>query len=231
MFSDNELFVVEEEVYDVFILVEDEVVKDLLFYVYQFVVEFFNEDQFISCFISRFVSIYKEYFFEYCFIFFEDVEEYEFFFEDDDKVVKKEFVKEKFKSVKKQCFFSVDIWEDVFSFVYYMVEVFILDFFEGEDKLENVVSIVFFIRDGEIFVQVFVCYQEELVEKEVRECGVDGFIFGWSVKLFWVKYQFYFVSEIKVVGCFGMYNCFFSWDVWEDSLEFFQFEIIVFIFQ
>ncbi|KAK4665918.1 hypothetical protein QC763_408460 [Podospora pseudopauciseta] len=228
MFSDNESPAVEEEAYEAPILAEDEVAKDPSPYVHQPAVELPNEDQPTSRPTSRPASIYKEHSFEHRSTPLEDVEEYEPLFEDDDKVVKKEPVKEeKPKSVKKQRFPSADIWEDAPSSVYYTAEVSTPDLFEGEDKSENAASIVPPTRDGETPAQAFARHQEELAEKEVRERGADGFIPGRSAKPLWVKHQPHLASETKAAGRPGMHNRFPSRDVWEDTPESLQLETTV----
>ncbi|KAK4176419.1 altered inheritance of mitochondria protein 21 [Triangularia setosa] len=228
MFSDNESPVIEEDAYEAPILAEDEVAKDPSPYVHQPAVELPSEEQSTSRPTSRPASIYKEHSFEHRSTPLEDVEEYEPLFKDDDKVAKKEPVKEeKPKSVKKQRFPSADIWEDAPSSVYYTAEVSTPDLFEGEDKSESVASIVPPARDGETPAQAFARQQEELAEKEVRERGADGFIPGRSAKPLWAKHQPHLVSETKPTGRPGMRNRFPSRDVWEDTPESLQLETTV----
>ncbi|KAK0742459.1 altered inheritance of mitochondria protein 21 [Apiosordaria backusii] len=228
MFSENESPAIEEDAYEAPILAEDEVAKDPSPYVHQPAVELPQEEQPASRPPSRPASIYKEHSFEHRSTPLEDVEEYEPLFDDDDKVAKKQPVKEeKPKSVKKQRFPSADIWEDAPSSVYYTAEVSTPDLFEGEDKPEHAASIVPPARDGETPAQAFARHQEELAEKEVRERGADGFIPGRSAKPVWAKHQPHLLSETKPSSRPSMNNRFPSRDVWEDTPESLQLETTV----
>ncbi|KAK4190777.1 altered inheritance of mitochondria protein 21 [Podospora australis] len=234
MFSETESSAHEEDrAYEAPILAEDEVAKDPSPYVHQPAVELPAEkieepvSRPNSRPSSRPASLYKEHSFDMRSTPLEDVEEYEPLFDDDDKPIKKEPVKEEKvkKPTKKQRFPSADIWEDAPSSVYYTAEVSTPDINEAEKSEKSIIPPT---GDGETPAQAFARHQEELAEKEAKERGPDGFVprNNTPKKPSWAQHQPHLVGETKATRP-ALNNRFPSRDIWEDTPESLQLETTV----